>query len=278
MAIWINGDPAEQIPVLDRGFQYGDGVFETIAVIDGEPLFWDSHMRRLSHAIKTLQLPAVPERLWQHDAQSAIDPAQPRQVLKLILSRGVGTRGYGTSGMEKATRVVYSSPWPYYPESHWRLGVTAQRCQTPLLGGAPFASLKSLNRLNQVVARQELSARVAEGLMCDSQGLLREGTFTNIFWVRAGRIETPILEQMGIAGVMRHEIMRWLAEQGETVALVDVESTVLADTSECFVSNSIIGIWPVQAVDGHVWAESPGFWSLRLMAWLRGKGLVSGHA
>lgn len=275
MSVRVNGEPLAQVSVFDRGFQYGDGVFETIAVIRGEPLFWDSHMRRLSHAMHALQLPPVAERLWQQDALAVIDAAQPRQVLKLIASRGEGARGYGTSGIEKGTRVVYSSPWPHYPHAHWQTGIVMQSCQTPLLGGAAFASLKSLNRLNQVLARQELPTQVAEGLMCDSRGYLREGTFTNVFWLHDGQVQTPTLDQVGIAGVMRHEIMRWLGEQGITVEQVDVLPSILPEASECFVSNSLIGIWPVRSLDGHVWSDAPGPCSRRLMQWLNGIQLIS---
>ncbi len=273
MTVLLDGvrleEAAARVSLFDRGFQYGDGLFETLAVVAGRPLFWEAHFARLQRSARLLGLPMAAEALWRQEAEAAIDPAVPRQVLKLMLSRGVGSRGYGPSGQETATRVVYTSPWPGYLESHWRRGIVARHCRTPLLGGAAFATLKTLNRLNQVLARQELTGSGAdEGLMTDTGGHLREGTFTNLFWVRAGQVETPRLDFAGIPGIMRGEIIAWLRQRGQRVVEVDATAAVLDEASECFVSNSLIGIWPVRAVGDKAWPDAPGPVSRHLLAWL----------
>lgn len=149
-------------------------------------------------------------------------------------------------------------------------------CETPLIGGAPFTRCKTLNRLNQILARQELNSRpgLSEGLMLDSTGLLREGTFTNLFWVRGGRLETPKLDFAGIAGIMRQEIIRWLTERHMPVYELDAPPAILAEASECFVSNSLIGIWPVNSVAGIVNFPTNRPLSNQILSWLETISLV----
>lgn len=277
-AVLVDGQATNQVSAWDRGFQYGDGIFETIAVIQGKPLFWPSHFARLSRCASLLALPGIPEADWLADMRTLVRPELSRQVIKLVLTRGVGGRGYGISGRETGTRVVYAMDWPDYPASHWRAGIHVALCQTPLLGGAPFASCKTLNRLNQVVARHELQAinpDLTEGLMLDSTGMVREGTFTNVFWVRDGRVETPKLDQAGIGGIMRKEIITWLASQEIPVYEVDAPAAILAEASECFVSNSLIGIWPVGMVEDMRNLPQDRPVANLILSWLESLALVS---
>lgn len=274
-SVLVDGRPVDTVSVFDRGFQYGDGVFETIAVVDGEALFWPRHFERFMAAAQALRLPMPPESVWREEMHAVLCPDRPRQVLKLMLSRGVGdARGYAVSGRESGTRVLYTTPWPAYPDEFLREGVVLARCRTPVIGAAPFAALKSLNRLNQVMARMELSGpEVQEGLMLDAGGYLREGTFTNIFWVVDGRVETPRLSGLGIPGVMRREIMDFLAPQ-DPVDEVDARPERLSAATECFVCNSLIGIWPVRRCGDIVWPRAPGALSRKIMAWLERLSLV----
>ena len=275
-AILIDGQPDAQISPWDRGFQYGDGIFETIAVIQGEPLFWAAHFERLSRCARELALPEFPEKVWLEDIQALLRPDLPRQVMKLLLSRGPGDRGYAFTGLEAGTRVVYATDWPTFPRSHWQEGIVVGLCETPLIGGAPFTRCKTLNRLNQIVARQELNSRsgLSEGLMLDHAGMLREGTFTNLFWVREGRVETPKLDVAGITGIMRQEIIRWLTERQIPVFELDASPAILAEATECFISNSLIGIWPVSSVEGVVNFSANRPLSDQILSWLETISLV----
>lgn len=275
-AVLIDGQPDAHISPWDRGFQYGDGLFETIAVIQGKPLFWDAHFERLSRCASLLGLPAIPEQHWLEDMRALLRPDLPRQVIKLLLSRGPGERGYAISGLEAGTRVVYATDWPAFPRSHWQTGVAVGICETPLIGGAPFTRCKTLNRLNQIVARQELNSRpgLSEGLMQDPAGMLREGIFTNLFWVRGGKVETPKLDFAGITGIMRQEIIRWLGERQIQVFELDAPPAILAEATECFVSNSLIGIWPVSSVAGIVNFSAKRPLTNQILAWLETLSLV----
>lgn len=273
--VLVNGQCTDTVSVFDRGFQYGDGIFETIAVIDGEALFWPRHFERLAAAAQTLRLPMPPESVWREEMHAVLYPERPRQVLKLMLSRGMSEeRGYAASGREAGTRVLYTTPWPAYPDKFVREGIVLARCRTPVIGAAPFAAVKSLNRLNQVMARMELFGQDAqEGIMLDSGGHMREGTFSNVFWVMNGRVETPRLPELGIAGIMRREIMDFLAAQNPVVE-VDARPERLSAASECFVCNSLIGIWPVRRCGDIVWPHSPGVLSRKIISWLERLSLV----
>lgn len=130
--ILINGQATSQIDVRDRGFQYGDGVFETIAYKNGQLQFWQAHMQRLHEACERLSLPKITAQQWLDD----IAALQPRAdaVIKLTLSRGVSGRGYAYSQSEQnPLRVCALYPWPDYPQQNQQ-GINAifvkLRCQS----------------------------------------------------------------------------------------------------------------------------------------------------
>ncbi len=273
----INGVPVDRasasVSIFDRGFQYGDGLFETIAFVRGEPLFWDLHTRRMALGAGVLGIPMPSAEVWEADMRVATHGADERCVLKLTLTRGVSGRGYAAPLPQLPTRIVYTSPWPEYPAVYWENGVDLVTCHTVQLGGASFTTVKSLNRLNQVLARAELPEGVADGLLVDGDGMLREGTFTNVMWMRRGRAQTPDLTSHGIAGVMRHAIVERLREIGIPTDAVHVppQNVLLAD--ECFVCNSVIGVWPVRSIDGRPLAGGPGRVTGELLKWISAIGL-----
>jgi 4-amino-4-deoxychorismate lyase len=276
-AIVINGalvDPERAtVSVFDRGFQYGDGLFETVAVVRGEPLFWNEHLQRMTAGASVLGIPMPDLGLWKDDARAAIDTRCEREVLKLMLTRGVGGRGYGRPFPKNPTRVAYTAPWPAYPASYIADGIDVVTCGIAQVGGAEFATVKSLNRINQVLARAELPDDVPEGLLLDSSGNVREGTFTNVVWFRAGRAHTPRLTDAGIAGVMRAEIVLRLRQNGISCYVVDAPPAAIADSDECLVCNSLIGVWPVRSIDGTRLKAAPGPVTLGLLEWTAAMGL-----
>lgn len=245
--ILINGQAASQIDVRDRGFQYGDGVFETIACRNGQLQFWQAHMQRLQGACERLNLPVIPEQQWLDDIASL----QPRgdAVIKLILSRGVSGRGYAYSDSEQQpVRVCAVYPWPDYPQQNQQ-GIRVMICKTPLSINPALAGIKHLNRLDNVLARNEWrDAGIAEGLMLDHQQHVVEGTMSNVFCVLDDQLYTPSLEQCGVRGVMRKQIIQLARSQGITVNEIDISLQNFLQMDEICVSNSLIGIWPVTSI------------------------------
>lgn len=258
MADWlVNGEPARQIDIGDRGLAYGDGLFETIAVRDGRPRFLERHLERLQRGCRTLGLAAPdPGQIEAEIAQLAGD--RVRASAKLILTRGSGPRGYAPPAMPGLTRAlgVFDSSGP--DPAAVRSGVRLRHCQTPVSESPALAGLKTLNRLDQVLARAEWDdPDIREGLMRAPDGRVVCGTMTNLFLVIDEQLCSPALDRAGICGVMREVVLRLAERQGEPVDTRDISLQELELASECFVCNSQIGVWPVRSIDATVYPIGP---------------------
>ncbi len=253
----VNGLEATVVDVTDRGFSYGDGLFETLAVHDGRPLLWERHMARLREGCERLTIAAPDVSVLEHEAQRLCE-GLARAVFKVIVTRGSGGRGYCPAGGSAPTRVTAVSPWPQYPQRYFSDGVALRVCRTRLAVGGALAGLKHLNRLEQVLARGEWDGTdIAEGLMLDSEDRIIEGTMTNVFLVQKGVLTTPDVHRAGVAGVMRGLIMDMAKQSGITCAVRDISLQALDHADEVFVCNSLIGLWPVRCVDHWVFDTGP---------------------
>lgn len=251
----INGVSANCIDVHDRGLHYGDGLFETFAVINGEPALWDGHMQRLQLGCQRLNFPNFlgPDLALLRSEALSLCSGETQGVLKIIITRGSGGRGYRAPPPLSAqvTRILALYPWPDYPATFWSDGVTVRVCTTRLGWNPALAGIKHLNRLEQVLARSEWDdARVPEGLMLDIQGNVIEGTMTNLFVVRNGQLLTPDVSQCGVAGVMRNWVLACARMAGIPSAITALTLDSVNSADEVFLCNSVIGLWPVREVMG----------------------------
>ncbi len=247
----INGKPATQLSVLDRGFQYGDGLFETLAVTAGRPCLWERHLKRLELGCQRLGIP-VPDPDLLLDEALRECAGQARAVLKIMLTRGEGGRGYRPAANPTPNRVVYCSPWPEHPSQAAEQGVVARLCATRLGRDETLAGIKHLNRLPQIMARREWDdPAIAEGLMLDREGHVIEGTKSNLFLLRGGELTTPDLSGCGVAGVMRELVLETAPKLGIPVTIRDIPATELDQADALFLTNSLIGIWPVRQLNEH---------------------------
>ena len=254
MTVLMNGQVADVLSVFDRGLHYGDGLFETLAVIDGRCPFWDRHMQRLQSGCQRLQLPVPDIALLQAEAQDLIEN-QTRAVLKVIISRGEGGRGYRYPESVTPTRILMRQPWPDYPQQNGREGVQVRFCTTTLARQPRLAGLKHLNRLEQVLARNEwLDDVIAEGLMQDQNGNVIEGTLSNLFMVHNGILHTPDLSACGVAGIMRGYVIDLAHNEGIAVEVGNISQEQLLEADEIFLTNSLIGLWPVKRLAGQAFA------------------------
>jgi 4-amino-4-deoxychorismate lyase len=248
MTMLINGKAGDSVSALDRGFQYGDGIFETLAVANGEPLLWDAHMRRFFRGAARLGLKAPAEELLRREA-GQVCGSVGRGVLKIILTRGVSGRGYAPGAEAAPTRTVGLLPWPDYPARHRTDGVNVQFCHTLITRHNILAGLKHLNRLEQILARMELSGDCAEGLMQDETGHVIEGTMTNVFIVSRGALLTPDLKHSGVEGVMRGLVLERAPALSIDCRVAALKREDILDADEMFLTNSLIGAWPVRRID-----------------------------
>ncbi|MHC8406349.1 aminodeoxychorismate lyase [Pseudomonas sp. TMB3-21] len=256
MECWVDGQPADALSLKDRGLAYGDGLFETIAVHSGKPVLLDRHVERLlngcqrlainlDHATMVAELSAYAQGL--HDG-----------VLKLIVTRGDGQRGYAPAPTAQARRILQGNPVAAYPAANAQLGVRLFPCATRLSRQPLLAGLKHLNRLEQVIARAEWQdTEHAEGLMLDLAGRVIEGVFSNVFLVRDGALITADLKRCGVAGVMRAELLFQAESSGIPTHITDIPLEQLQWADEVFVCNSVYGIWPVRAYAALSWPVGP---------------------
>lgn len=190
-------------------------------------------------------------------------PASGKAVLKLIVTRGSGTRGYLPSPCEP-NRILAIDAWPDYPSAHYTRGVTVGICEMRLARNSRLAGLKHLNRLEQVLARGEWQDAWQEGLLLDCAGELIGGTMSNVFLVRDGRIETPDLSGSGVRGVMRRTVIETCRTIGLAISETRVPGEALARADEIFLTNALFGIWPVSRCEGRSLGVGPT--TRRLMA------------
>ena len=244
---WINGAAGQHVDYRDRGLQYGDGLFETMRVRDGRIRLLEYHLDRLFDGCRRMSMDAPAAPALRRELVRRAKP-QADAVLKLILTRGPGTRGYRPSGRERCTRILSLSAAPSFAaaESLQRVRI----CATPVGSNPALAGLKTLNRLESVLARSEWSdARIWEGLMRDTDGNLVCGTMSNLFVRRGSTLTTPALDRCGIAGVMR----RWVLEQAAALELhprqgrLNVEQ--LDDAAEVFMTNAVAGVVSVSVIE-----------------------------
>jgi 4-amino-4-deoxychorismate lyase len=251
--ILVNGSPGESISALDRGLAYGDGVFRTVRVKRGRALNWPRHYDRLRSDAALLSL-RVPEERTLVTEIASVAPGDA--VVKVIVTRGASGRGYAFDRTAPSTRVVAAFPVPAHAEAVAIDGVRVRRCDLVLSRQPRYAGAKTLNRLENVLARAEWSdPEVAEGLLADEDGLLIEGTVTNVFVVRGGRAATPDLSRCGVTGAQRERVRDFLARERIPCEVRDIPFAEVLEADELFLTNSLIGAWPVACHGGRRWAR-----------------------
>ncbi len=248
--ILINGHSLDQINILDRGLQYGDGVFETITICDGQPLLWQQHLDRLFSGCQRLQLSEPTEEILLEEIETLCSHSD-KAVCKIIVTRGAGGRGYAVSDGMKTSRVIACYDWPEYPNGMRQDGVSIRVCEFRLGWNPGLSGIKHLNRLEQVIARNEWQeSEIFEGLVLDIEDNLIEATMSNVFLLQDNHLLTPDLSRCGIAGVVRDVIINYARELGFDVAVKDLSIDDVYQCDEIFLTNSLIGVCPVREING----------------------------
>jgi len=241
----INGVQQSSIDVNDRGLAYGDGLFETIEIASGKPVYWRRHLGRLQHGCDVLGLVCPEENLLLQECTDIAKGAK-KGIVKIMLTRGSGGRGYRPVDNHTLNRILSFHAWPTIPGGYYENGIRLYLCEMPVSMNRKLAGIKTLCRLDQVMAQSEWDeADYAEGVMLDNNGLVIEGTKTNIFIVNQGKLFTPSLTDAGIHGIMRSIIIEAAGRLGIGLVEKGITSEDLVTADELFVCNSIIKIWPV---------------------------------
>lgn len=273
----MNGElvPHEQgrLSVLDRGGSYGDGLFETLRVEEGVPLFVDDHFARLEEGANVLRFSKVPSRSELMKGMKRI--IQANQVnqgyLRLTLTRGQGGFGQLLSHLSKPTWWVMAQEH-VLDQKRYREGISATFVSIQKNPRSPLSGVKSLNYLESILAREEaLEKGREEGLMLTTEGKLCEGASANLFLVRGERLITPSLNQGPLPGTVRKWVLRQAQELGMVVEEREVEPEECYQVDESFFTNSTWGPFPCVRIGEHTFADGqPGIVTRRMMdAWIK---------
>ncbi len=254
----LDGRRSSRVAIEDRAVQYGDGLFETMAALDGRIRYLSLHLARLAEGCRRLGLPRSALAPLRGELVALAARQRKPAVIKLILSRGEGPRGYAPPVPSLPRRMLGVFAWPAWPRSHYTRGVAVRVCETRLGSNPQLAGIKHLNRLEQVLARAEWSGtRWQEGLMMDEYNHVICGTMSNVFLVRSDRLVTPSVARSGVAGVMRAAVRHQAAAMGYSVEEAELGLDGLAAAQEMFLTNALIGIWPVRRLGEHRFAVGP---------------------
>jgi 4-amino-4-deoxychorismate lyase len=227
------------------------GIFETLAIVNGRPRLLERHLQRLFEGCARLGMRAPIESVLVAEicAQAALPGAG---VVKVIVTQS------GGAAHDTQEPTVRAEPPRPRPLEWWRDGASIITCRTRLAVQPQLAGLKLLDRSAHLSARAEWTAdSIAEGLMLDADGRLVSGTMTNVYAVIDGVISTPAITRCGVAGVVRAALLDNWQAGGQSTVIRDLDPAELKGASEIFLSNALIGVWPVRSLDGHGYSFGP---------------------
>ena len=256
---FLNGELACSVSVRDRGFCYGHGLFETIRLANGVAPLWRYHLSRISSGAERLGI-AITEQLLDQYYEQLLEACPDNGVIKIIITAGSGGRGYRSDKDSSPNYLLQWFPLPFDYLEYWQQGIALKLCQHRLPSSPSLAGIKHLNRLDQILARSEWNTDYPEGLMLDQQGNVVEGVSSNIFYSQNGQWLTPPLDQCGVAGVMRQYLLdELLPALSKPVHVKAISLEALLSVDELFVCNSVMGIWPVVALENRAnWVVGEG--------------------
>lgn len=264
--VFVGATRATAIPADDRGFGYGDGLFETMRAHRGAVSWWDAHWSRLTRGAARLRMTLPDEGQVRAEALQLLGGCDG--VLKLIVSRGSGGRGYAPADASTPTWVLSRHP---LPPAFPREGLTLRWCETRLALQPALAGIKHCSRLEQVLARAEWrdlpvpESHADEGLMRSSEGDVVCATAANLFVLAAGRWITPRIDRCGVEGVCRGWAIAALAAGEARLAMADIEAA-----EAVFLCNAVRGILPVARLGAQAWLPHPQVLALQ-------QRLAAGH-
>ena len=244
--------PAEAtVSVYDRGFLYGDSVFETVRTYGGEPFALAEHMARLARSAErvAIALPIAPADFALEIRLAVRAARNPESYARAMLTRGSGPLGLDPSLAVRPRRVIFVEPLVPPPASAYRDGVAVITVRTARAADAADGA-KVGNYLGSLLAlRKAKNAGAHEALILDAAGRVVEGTTSNVFLVRDGALVTPPEEAGILPGITRAHLLEAAEERGLTVRLAPVTPADLAAADEVFISSSLRELIPVVRVD-----------------------------
>ena len=246
IASWVNGQPSDSISISDRGMLYGQSLFETIAVKQQKPLLLQQHLLRLSAGCRRLFIPLDLQAL-EHEISAFIATNKERTaILRVTITMGEGGRGYLNPVVPKPNRILSLYTSTPQPKHYWQEGIVLGLVELQLSSQPNLAGMKHSNRLEQILARSEWQEGWQEALLLNQCNQVIEATQSNVFIVNDNTIITPELSQNGVAGVMRDYLLNVADKIGVETQIMSLSLSDISAADEIFVTNSLIGLWPVK--------------------------------
>jgi len=246
----VNGQQAEHISIRDRGFQYGDGCFETVRILFKKPILWSEHLKRLKYACKTLQLSVNFDLLKSEVAQLIRVNKATNVILKIIITRGEGGRGYAPAVQSDCTRILQLID---YVAPSTSSGARVVVCRHRLSSNSFLGGIKHLNRLDQVLASAQIPADCDEGLCMDEAGYVIEGCRSNLLFAIDNKLVSPDLSKSGVEGVMLDHLIDEFGVKGIAVIRRTISMSELKRADEILLCNSVFGVWPIAEIQNEDW-------------------------
>lgn len=257
---WLNGQPSKEIAISDRGLLYGDAFFTTIKVTAGRVEHWALHSERLIFSVERLGFPSPDLTLIEEELQAFVkeqsDITQSVDgVVRLTISRGSGLRGYKAPASPEVQRIL---SWaPIKSSTTFDSGVSLSLCSTPPSVNPMLAGIKHCNRLAEILAADEVLKSCFDGIMSLNDKVIC-GTKSNIYFYLNEQWQTPRLDLAGVNGTVR----RWLLNNQSDFVEAEISHKEMASARYCLVSNAIVGIIPVCAIEATNYELFPGWQEL----------------
>ena len=261
MLVFLNGHflPEAQavVPVNDRGFLLGDGFFETMRVVNGRPFRIAQHLERMTRGADFLKIkpPFIPNELEKFAAQLIEQNNMPDAILRVMLTRGPGERGYSpkNAGTPTLVMTLHAAP-PLENPVEWNLVTSSFHIPST----DPLSSFKTTSKILHVMARAEAAEKGAdEALLINTNGEVAETAGGNLFWVYQDEICTAPSGRGVLPGITRAVVLEICRTLGLEVNKRVIKPEALRNSAGIFVTQSALGIIPVSSFDGEPVAPSP---------------------
>ena len=250
----VNGEISKFVKTTNRGLNYADGIFETLAVHNGRPRRWQSHMDRLGVGCERLGLAMPPQAILLREVQT-VSAGLVDAVVKIVLTRDGQGRGYMPPENKNCVRIVSAHVYPDGIVERAREGVKIRICKLRLAIQPALGGIKHLNRLEQVLASAELGeSGAAEGILLDGEDFVISAIAASIFLVMEDRLLTPRLDRCGVRGVVRQHILAGFGARCEQRRIM---VDMLQEADEIFICNTVRGIVPITAIDDQEYGIGP---------------------
>ncbi|MFT4995482.1 MAG: 4-amino-4-deoxychorismate lyase [Paraglaciecola sp.] len=243
----VNGQPQTQLNIADRALQYGDGCFTTLAVRHGRAELWAEHLIRLKLSCARLHIVFSDWNALHRDVKTLIKD-QTEVVLKIIISRGEGGRGYGVLGVGQPSYILSLYAMPQHYQQWQGQGIDLGHSPIKLARQPLLAGIKHLNRLEQVLIKYELEqSPYLDAVVCDTDNMMVETSAANLFWRQGPLWFTPQLLNSGVEGLMRNVVMDIFKQNAVAIQAVSAGVSSLQQAQEVFICNSLMGVVPIKS-------------------------------